>query len=101
MSESNSGNTWLLRYIVTAETAAIIMMVAFFATGYQNLTTHADLLVIAPYAKDKDRILQHMTSSEDVLKQVGESLQQLNLQIIKTNNALELRIQKLEHTNDH
>lgn len=91
--------TWLLRYIVTAETAALVMMVTFYATGWQNMITHEELQTLAPYVQDKPIISRHINKSEDVLLQLGQSLHNLNMQILKTNNMLDKRISVLEHEN--
>ena len=89
---------WLLRYIVTAETAALVMMITFFATGYSSLVTKKELGTLAPYVKDQATIKSHMSKSEDILLQLGESLYNLNMQILKTNNVLDKRIQRVENT---
>ena len=93
----SSQTTWLLRYIVTAETAAIVMMVTFFATGYQDLITHNDLSKIQyPYLSDKGEIRTHIIRSENTLSLMVDSLTQLNERIAQETAAINLRITILE-----
>ena len=92
-----SQTTWLLRYIVTAETAAIVMMVAFFATGFQDLVSVKELSAFKfPYLPDKGEIKTHILKSENTLSLVVDSLTQLNERIAKETAAINLRITILE-----
>ena len=93
----NITQDWLLRYIVTAETAAIMMMISFFATGYGDLVTHEELGNIQfPYTMDKPIITTHITEAELNLRTIRDSLQALNLRISNEAHVANLRITLLE-----
>ena len=93
----NTTQDWLLRYIVTAETAAIMMMISFFATGYGDLVTHEELGNIQfPYTMDKPIITTHIREAELNLRTIRDSLQALNLRISNEAHVANLRITLLE-----
>ena len=90
-------DVWLLRYIVTAETAALVMMVTFYATGYQNLVSTEDLKNLPyPYVPDKTIISTHIRKSEIALDKINTALHNFNLRMTKESHEKDLRIQILE-----
>jgi len=96
-SEKREQNdSWMLRYIVTAETAVLITAATFFLTQYTSFVKADEIHNLAPYTKDREAVIKHITKSEDVLIQLGESVHHLNMQMLKTNALLEIRITKLE-----
>ena len=87
---------WMLRYIVTAETAVLITAATFFFTQYTSFVKVEQLAVIAPYVKDREAIIKHITKSEDILVQLGQAVHGLNMQLVKNNALLEIRLAKIE-----
>lgn len=92
-----SNATWLLRYIVTAETAALVMMLVFFATGWRDMVTHEELQKLPyPYLAEKQIISKHIRQSERAMSKIIENSTKLNERITRENHAVNLRITILE-----
>jgi len=97
INDKTRQQTWLLRYIVTAETAVIIMLLSFYATGYTEFLTKDDISNFPyPYLAEKEVVSRHITKSERALTQINDTLQDLNTRISNENHAVNLRITLLE-----
>lgn len=89
--------TWLAPYIVTVETAVIVMLVGFYATGWQDLVTQAQLANYRfPYLPAEQTIRAHITKSEATLEKVIVALEQLNDRLSSETAAANLRLTLLE-----
>ena len=88
---------WLLRYIVTIETAVIVMLVGFYATGWQELVTKTEMKSYNfPYLRAEPVIQGHIQKSEKALDGIITSLNKLNDRISAESHAATLRIALLE-----
>ena len=88
---------WLLRYIVTAETSAIVLGVIFYMTGFQDLVTKDELKSLPyPYMPDKAVITQHIKTSEKAFSRISKSVHVLNERMTQQRHEQDLRIQLLE-----
>jgi len=73
-----------------------ITMLGFFATGYTQFVTKAEVPTYAPYPTDRPIILHHIEESNKLLTHTVESVQKLNSKIDKELRALDVRLSVLE-----
>ena len=92
----NGQNTKLWWYLITVETSILVMIMIWFFGIFPGLVTKDWVAEHAPYLADKPVITRHIKTAENTLKEVLTGMQQLNINMLKQNHALEMRIQRLE-----
>lgn len=90
------GEHWGGRYVITAQTTIIVMLLAFYATDYQDVVKKQDLSILAPYRKDEAIIKAHIKESTETLVDVKNSIRLLNERMVQALHESDIRITRLE-----